>query len=154
HAAHRGAMRGGLAPAGQPSGTEDASDEVGGDLRPLTPQPPLPLRGEGVQDKEKLTPFPRSFSPSPHCGRGGWGVRGRCFMSEHYFIVGGAGFIGSHFIDRLLAADHVRRVTVYDNFTSGQPWHYEEHLRDRRLKIVAGDIHDFAALKEAMAGHE
>jgi UDP-glucose 4-epimerase len=75
-------------------------------------------------------------------------------MNTQYVIVGGAGFVGSHFLDRLLGDDQVRRVTVYDNFTSGQAWHYEEHLRDRRLKIVAGDVHDFAALKEAMEGHD
>jgi UDP-glucose 4-epimerase len=75
-------------------------------------------------------------------------------MNEKYVIVGGAGFIGSHFIDRLLANDRVQRVTVYDNYSSGQAWHYEEHQFDRRLKIVAGDIHDFAALKEAMTGHD
>src|SRR5580692_12584735 len=74
-------------------------------------------------------------------------------MSDSYFIVGGAGFIGSHFIDRLLADDHVRRVTVYDNFTSGQAWHYEEHVRDRRLKVVGGDVHDFALLQKSMADH-
>jgi UDP-glucose 4-epimerase len=74
--------------------------------------------------------------------------------SESFFLVGGAGFIGSHFLDRLLSRPVVRRVTVFDNFSSGQAWHYEEHLRDRRLRIVGADIHDFAALKEAMAGHE
>ncbi len=75
-------------------------------------------------------------------------------MGERFFLVGGAGFIGSHFIDRLLADQRVRRVTVYDNFTSGQAWHYEEHLRDGRLRVVGADIHDFAALKEALAGHD
>ncbi len=75
-------------------------------------------------------------------------------MSEGFFIAGGAGFIGSHFIDRLLASDRVERVTVYDNFSSGQAWHYEEHLRDRRLRIVGADIHDMAALTDAMAGHD
>jgi UDP-glucose 4-epimerase len=71
-----------------------------------------------------------------------------------YCIIGGAGFIGSHFTDRLLASEHTRRVTLYDNFTSGQAWHYEDHLRDRRLRVVAADVHDFAALREAMAGHD
>jgi UDP-glucose 4-epimerase len=75
-------------------------------------------------------------------------------MSDSFFLVGGAGFIGSHFLDRLLASPDVRRVTVYDNFSSGQAWHYEEHQRDRRLRIVGADIHDFGALKEAMAGHD
>jgi UDP-glucose 4-epimerase len=75
-------------------------------------------------------------------------------MGQRYFLVGGAGFIGSHFIDRLLADDTVERVTVYDNFSSGQAWHYEEHARDRRLKVVGADIHDFPVLKETLAGHD
>ncbi len=44
-----------------------------------------------------------------------------------YFIVGGAGFIGSHFTDALLASPKTRRVTIFDNFTSGREWHYEGH---------------------------
>jgi UDP-glucose 4-epimerase len=74
-------------------------------------------------------------------------------MSDSFFIVGGAGFIGSHFIDRLLASDLTRRVTIYDNFSSGQAWHYEDHVRDRRLKVVAGDVHDFVLLRQSMGGH-
>jgi UDP-glucose 4-epimerase len=75
-------------------------------------------------------------------------------MHHNYVIVGGSGFVGSHFIDRLLASEHVPRVTVYDNFSSGQAWHYEEHIRDRRLTVRGGDVHDFAALREAMQGHD
>ena len=37
-----------------------------------------------------------------------------------YCIVGGAGFIGSHFVDRLLASDGSKSVTVFDNFSSGR----------------------------------
>jgi UDP-glucose 4-epimerase len=44
-------------------------------------------------------------------------------------------------------------VTIYDNFSSGQAWHYEEHVRDRRLKVVVGDVHDFALLRQSMADH-
>ena len=73
---------------------------------------------------------------------------------ESYFIVGGAGFIGSHFTDRLLATDRTRRVTLYDNFTSGRAWHFEDHVRDRRLEVVRGDVHEFARLRDAMAGHD
>lgn len=73
---------------------------------------------------------------------------------ERYFIVGGAGFIGSHFTDRLLASERTRRVTLYDNFSSGRPWHYEGHAGDRRLQVVRADVHDFAALRGALAGHD
>jgi UDP-glucose 4-epimerase len=71
-----------------------------------------------------------------------------------YFLVGGAGFLGSHFTDRLLASGRTARVTLYDNFSSGQAWHYHEHAGDRRLQVVPGDVHDFPALREAMAGHD
>ena len=43
-------------------------------------------------------------------------------------VVGGAGFIGSHFVDRLLR-EGAERVTVYDNFTSGRDWHLRTLLR-------------------------
>jgi UDP-glucose 4-epimerase len=69
-------------------------------------------------------------------------------------IVGGAGFIGSHFTDALLADGDTERVTLYDNFSSGQEWHYAHHAGDDRLAVVRGDANDGDALAEAMAGHE
>ncbi len=72
---------------------------------------------------------------------------------ETFLIVGGAGFIGSHLTDRLLASQHTRRVTLYDNFSSGQAWHYAEHRNDPRLEVVRRDVHDLVGLKAAMAGH-
>ncbi len=73
---------------------------------------------------------------------------------ESFFIVGGAGFIGSHFTDRLLASGRTRRVTLYDNFSSGREWHYEHHRGDPRLSVVRGHVHDFQGLRAAMAGHD
>jgi UDP-glucose 4-epimerase len=69
-------------------------------------------------------------------------------------IVGGAGFVGSHFTDALLADGQTARLTLYDNFSSGQEWHYAEHAGDDRLRIVRGDANDLWALCEAMAGHD
>jgi UDP-glucose 4-epimerase len=69
-------------------------------------------------------------------------------------IVGGAGFIGSHFTDRLLASDETERVTLYDNFTSGQEWHYEQHNSDPRFSVARGDANDLETLTAAMSGHD
>jgi UDP-glucose 4-epimerase len=71
-----------------------------------------------------------------------------------YFIVGGAGFIGSHFTDALLASPRTRRVTIFDNFTSGREWHYEQHRHDPRLNIVHADASDVGALTATMEGHD
>lgn len=73
---------------------------------------------------------------------------------SRYFIVGGAGFIGSHFTDRLLSDADVEAVTLYDNFSSGREWHYEHHARDRRLSVVRGEVRDLAALTAAVANHD
>jgi UDP-glucose 4-epimerase len=73
---------------------------------------------------------------------------------ERFFLVGGAGFIGSHFTDRLLADTAVRAVTLYDNFSSGREWHYAAHTRDARFRVIRGDVQDLAALRAAMDGHD
>jgi len=69
-------------------------------------------------------------------------------------IVGGAGFIGSHFTDALLADESTERVTLYDNFSSGREWHYAEHKDDPRLEVVRGEAADLEALIEALRGHD
>ncbi len=74
--------------------------------------------------------------------------------SHRYFIVGGAGFIGSHFTDRLLSDPATQKVTLYDNFSSGREWHYADHLSDPRLTVVRGDVGDLALLTEAIANHD
>jgi UDP-glucose 4-epimerase len=73
--------------------------------------------------------------------------------SSRYCIVGGAGFIGSHFVDRLLSDSSVGSVTVYDNFSSGRPWHLEHHVDDR-LRVVDADVRDLEPLVDAMAGSD
>jgi UDP-glucose 4-epimerase len=75
-------------------------------------------------------------------------------MPRSVFLAGGAGFIGSHVTDRLLAGDDVARVTIYDNFSSGREWHYERHRDDPRLSVVRAGIEDAAALTAAIEGHD
>jgi UDP-glucose 4-epimerase len=70
-----------------------------------------------------------------------------------YFITGGAGFIGSTMLDRLLSRNG-NQVTVYDNFCSGQESYIEHHFSDDRFRVVHGDMLDIASLKAAIAGHD
>jgi UDP-glucuronate 4-epimerase len=66
-------------------------------------------------------------------------------------ITGGAGFIGSHLVDRLLATD-VERIEVIDDFNdfydpSIKHANIREHLNDPRYHISEIDIRDRAALE-------
>ena len=70
------------------------------------------------------------------------------------FLVGGAGFIGSHFVDRLLAESSTESVTVYDNFSSGREWYLEHHVKDSRLRVVRSDAAELDQLVEAMRGSQ
>jgi UDP-glucose 4-epimerase len=74
-------------------------------------------------------------------------------MSERHFVVGGAGFIGSHLTDRLLSDPKTEIVTLYDNFTSGREWHYEQHRGDSRLQVIRADVKNTDRLTGAMQGH-
>ncbi|NQV84535.1 MAG: NAD-dependent epimerase/dehydratase family protein [Rhodospirillales bacterium] len=69
-------------------------------------------------------------------------------------MVGGAGFIGSHFTDRLLADPKTEAVTLFDNFSSGHEWHYAHHQSDTRLAVVRADAGDGEALIDVIAGHD
>ena len=71
---------------------------------------------------------------------------------SRWCVVGGAGFIGSHFVDHLLESPDVSGVTIYDNFSSGREWHFEQHVGDPRFTVVRGEVADTRALGAAMGG--
>jgi UDP-glucose 4-epimerase len=73
---------------------------------------------------------------------------------ESTFVSGGAGFIGSHLLRRLLARPDTRRVVVFDNFSSGLESHLTGLTDDPRLQIVRGDLKDKEAVTAAMRGCE
>jgi UDP-glucose 4-epimerase len=75
-------------------------------------------------------------------------------MTERFFLVGGAGFIGSHFVDRLLADEETPAVTVFDNFSSGRRWHLSHHEGDSRLEVIEGDVRELGTLVDAMRDHD
>ncbi len=72
-------------------------------------------------------------------------------MSRNYFITGGAGFIGSNYVHRLLQRGE--NVTVYDNLSrAGAPknvaW-LEETFGKEAFRLIVGDLRDADLLTES-----
>jgi UDP-glucose 4-epimerase len=70
--------------------------------------------------------------------------------SRRTLVTGGAGFIGSHLVDRLLAEGH--EVLVLDNFATGRPENLQQHHGNARLQVHAVDVARHDALAPLFAG--
>jgi dTDP-glucose 4,6-dehydratase len=67
---------------------------------------------------------------------------------RHVLVTGGAGFIGSHLVDRLLE-DPGGRVTVLDRLsTGGSRANLQQHDEDPRFRLVLGDVVDPDSVRE------
>lgn len=68
-------------------------------------------------------------------------------------VIGGAGLIGSHTVDKLLEQD-VGEVVIYDNFARGRQENLSAALKDPRVRIfeIGGDILHTDILDAAMQG--
>ena len=58
-------------------------------------------------------------------------------------ITGGAGFIGSHLVENLLADERVTLVRVLDNFSTGASSNIQEFGKNTNFELVEGDIRDY-----------
>lgn len=67
------------------------------------------------------------------------------------FVVGGAGFIGSHLVDELVQRGP---VTVYDNFSVGKREFLASAIGKGQVDIVEGDVLELEKLTAAMQGHD
>ena len=65
-------------------------------------------------------------------------------------VTGGAGFIASHLVDRLIADGH--SVRVLDNFSTGRPENLAHLARDPRLSLERVDISSEPRLQSLVAG--
>jgi len=72
---------------------------------------------------------------------------------KKFVVIGGAGLIGSHTVDRLVRED-VREILIYDNFVRGRTENLANALRDPRVRIfdVGGDIGQTDILEAAVQG--
>lgn len=68
-------------------------------------------------------------------------------------VTGGAGFIGSHLVDRLLEAGD-RQVRVIDNFSNGNARNLIHHRDDPRLEVVELDLGDYRQVEGRFDGAE
>ena len=69
-----------------------------------------------------------------------------------YLVTGGAGFIGSHIVERLLKEGHF--VRVLDNFSSGKEENlsFISELRTMNYELIRGDIRDKSTCEKACSG--
>lgn len=67
---------------------------------------------------------------------------------QRILVTGGAGFIGSHIVDKLVKKEF--EVTVLDNLDTGHIENIKSHLGKQDFHFIKGDIRDFSLVKEIM----
>jgi len=71
-------------------------------------------------------------------------------MAKNILITGGAGFVGSHLADALLAAGH--NVRLFDNLTDQVHHHGMPEYLPEDAEFIHGDVQDSGAVRRALAG--
>ncbi|HID27111.1 MAG TPA: NAD-dependent epimerase/dehydratase family protein [Methanosarcinales archaeon] len=73
-------------------------------------------------------------------------------MKQNILITGGAGFIGSHLVDKLInsPSETLHDIIVIDNFSSGSIQFINKHFNNKNFKFIEGDLLDFNLLKKVL----
>ena len=72
--------------------------------------------------------------------------------NKKILVTGGAGFIGSNLVERLLAQNNV--VTVLDNFSTGYRENLAPFADDPNFRLIEGDIRDYNTCLKAAEGQD
>jgi UDP-glucose 4-epimerase len=75
-------------------------------------------------------------------------TRGKKMRNARVLVTGGAGFIGSHLVDRLIKNGY--NVTVLDNYFSGNKENLQVHLSSRKLELIKGDVRNSETVRKAV----
>ena len=71
-------------------------------------------------------------------------------MNQHYLVTGGAGFIGSNYVHRLVQRGE--KVTIYDNLSRGGAKRNLDWLKqtfgEGAFQVVVGDVRDAARIAD------
>jgi nucleoside-diphosphate-sugar epimerase len=71
-------------------------------------------------------------------------------MLKNVLVTGGAGFIGSHTVDRLVSEGY--NVRILDDLSTGNIANIAGHLRSGKAELFKGDVRDASAVRESLKG--
>jgi UDP-glucose 4-epimerase len=78
------------------------------------------------------------------------GNRRRVFLGMKVLVTGGAGFIGSHLVERLVGEPDVQSVRVVDNFSTGDCQNLQPFMS--RIELIEGNLVETDVRERAVRG--
>lgn len=77
-------------------------------------------------------------------------MNSRFWQKKKVLITGGASFIGSHLVDKLV--ERSRKIRVVDDLSSGKIENIKEHIKSRSIEFIKADLKDTVVANKAVRG--